>query len=216
MKNECYNKVTVAIADDHEVFRIGMKQLVNEMPNARLLFESQNGKDLIAKIPENIPDIIFIDINIPILNGIETARIIRKEFPTIKIVVLTASKEILHFKDMVKIGIQGFIHKSASKNDIITAINQINNGITYISNDLFDLISEIIINKANCDKLFSQREFEILQLICKGFETKEIANKLFLSQRTIEKHKSNMLEKTRTNNTIQLLLFSIRNNYLKI
>ncbi len=216
MKNDAHNKIAIAIADDHEIFRMGMKKLIDDMPNTKLIFESQNGKDLIDKIKGNIPDIIFMDINMPILNGIETTETIRRQYPSIKIIALTASKEPLYFKEMVRIGIQGFMSKTASQNDITTAINQVYNGITYISNDLFDLISETILNKDDNHSLFTQREFEILELICSGMDTHDIAKKLFLSHRTIEKHKSNMLEKSHTRNTAQLVIYAIKNKLITL
>ena len=205
--------ITIAIADDHELIRIGMKHLLSEIANVKLLFEASNGEELISQLSTHTPDIIFMDINMPIIDGLKATEIIRNQYPYIKIVVLTANKDTNCFQKMIKLGVQGFIHKTASAQEIRTAILQVHNGIRFISNDLFDIISEIIIGKEKpYDGLFSPREKEILELLCQGIDTKDIATKLFLSQRTIEKHKSNMMAKTTTNNTIQLILFAIKNN----
>lgn len=211
--NSKYTKV--CIADDHELIRLGMKCLLNDIPYVKLIFEASNGLELIEKIETNVPDIIFMDINMPILNGIDATTIIKKKYPQIKIIVLSAYKDPSCFKKMINLGIQGFINKSASINEIRTAINHINNGLKYISNDLFDLISETIVNIESITSILSKREIEILNLIYLGYDTKEIAKKLFLSQRTVEKHKYNMMIKTETSNAVQLIVFAIKNGIIK-
>ncbi|MGE0078933.1 MAG: response regulator [Bacteroidales bacterium] len=204
--------INIAIADDHEIFRLGMKHLLNEIPFVNLLIEASNGKDLLMKLEKSLPDIIFMDINMPILNGIDTTKIIKEKYPSIKIIALTAQKDIQRFKQMIKLGVNGFIHKSASASEIRASIFRIMNGASFISSDLFDTISKIVMGKEEENSIFSKRELEILELIYHGLETKEIANKLCLSQRTVEKHKSNMMSKTKTRNTVQLIIYAIKNN----
>lgn len=211
--NTC--KIKICIVDDHELFRIGMRSILNDIPNIKIIYEASNGIELLKKIETNLPDIIFMDINMPILNGIETTSIIREKYPNIKIIVLTAYNEASCFKKMVNMRIQGFINKSASKLEILTALNHVINGLTYISSDLFDIISEIIITKNNFSPHLSKREIEIIELLYQGLDTREIANNLYLSQRTIEKHKYNMMEKINVKNTVQLVVYAIKQGIIK-
>lgn len=215
MNNSNSNNIKVCIVDDHELIRLGMSCLLEKIKNVKLIFEASNGLELIEKIETNLPDVIFMDINMPVLNGIEATTIIKKKYPHIKIIVLTAYKDPISFKKMINLGIQGFINKSASINEIRTALSHINNGLKYISNDLFDLISESIVKKECISSIFSKREIEILDMIYTGYDTKEIAKKIFLSQRTIEKHKYNMMIKTETSNTVQLIVYAIKNGIIK-
>jgi len=215
LSNQKNSVIKICIAEDHELFRIGLRHVLNEIPNTKLLCEASNGLELIKSLKSHLPDIIFMDINMPVLDGIETTKQIREKYPNIKIIVLTAAKDASYFEQLVSMGIKGFILKSASANEIRTAIAQINNGVTYISNDLFDLISELITQKDKINTLLSKREIEILELISQGLNNKDIATKLFISQRTVEKHKYNMMAKTNTKNTVQLLVFAIKNNIIK-
>lgn len=208
--------INVAVADDHELFRIGMRYLFGEISGVNFLFDASNGKELLDMLGDSLPDIIFMDVCMPIMDGIEATAYIRSHYPSIKIVVLTSYDDRGNFEKMVKLGVNGFMLKSATALEIRTAIVQVIKGLTFISNDLFDLISKIVVSKKETvNTCLSKREKEILELIYLGMETRAIAEKLFVSQRTIEKHKSSMMAKTNTKNTVQLLIFAIKNKFIE-
>ncbi len=209
--------ISIAIADDHEIFRMGMKQLLGQMANIEFIFEAMNGQDFLNKIDTiGVPNLGIMDINMPILNGIETVKALKGKHVDTKIIALTSDKNTAHFVEMVKLNVHGFMLKTASAQEIQNAIQLVSNGAQYISNDLFDTITEAIADKNDKQSKFSRRETEILDLIGKGLDTKDIAKKLYISQRTIEKHKSNMMAKTNSHNNVQLILYAIRNGLISL
>ena len=155
-----------------------------------------------------------MDINMPLINGIEASRIILQEFPGIKILVVSMYGDEQYYNSVIENGVKGFILKDAENTELRAAVTAILNGKTYFSQEL---LLKLIRNRKNSEQIaLTQRERQVLELICQGFSSVEIAQKLFLSERTVDNHRANLLDKTGCRNSLSLVLYAFRNNLVDI
>ncbi len=207
-------KFKVVIADDHTLFREGLKLILEELEDIDVVADVANGKELIEITRELVPDLIIMDINMPQVNGVEASRVLLHEFPDIKILVVSMYGDEQYYNSVIENGVKGFILKDAENSELRDAVNDILRGKTYFSQEL---LLNLIRNRKNSDQIsLTQRESEILQLMCKGLNTTEIAAKLFLSERTVENHRANLLAKTGCRNSLSLVLYAFRNNLVDL
>lgn len=205
-------KYKVIIADDHTLFRQGLKLILEDMDDIRVVADVANGKELIQLVSVETPDLIIMDINMPIINGIEASKILLQNNPELKILVVSMYGEEQYYNSVIENGVRGFILKDADNSELRTAIKMILNGKSYFSQDL---LIKLIRNRQAAPKIvLTSREKEILGLICEGLSSSEIAEKLFLSERTIENHRANLLDKTGCRNSLSLVIFALRNNLI--
>jgi DNA-binding NarL/FixJ family response regulator len=213
-------KYRIIVVDDHEVFRMGLKLLLEKVSDVEVVNEASNGKEFLALLGQDTPDIVFMDINMPVLDGVEATKIALQRNPDLKIIALTTFGELEYFDKMIFAGVEGFMLKNAGFDDFRTAIEKVGKGGNYFSAELLmnfrrDVVSERIRQKKELPN-FTEREMEVLELICKGYSNNKIGEKLFISNRTVERHKSNLINKTETNNTINLILFAIRHKLVQL
>ncbi len=213
-------KYSIIIADDHTLFRNGLKGLLNSCPEFSVIGEAPDGKELLTLLETNSPDVILLDIDMPIMDGAEAAKCAIKDNPDIKIITLSMHSDQDYYFKMVSLGVKGFLLKSSSFDEVKLAITTVASGGSYFSQELLcDLVGSLkSIEKDEdgyCESL-SQRELEILLLICKGLSNNEIADKLYISKRTVDKHRANILSKTNSKNTANLVVYSIKNNLVEI
>jgi DNA-binding NarL/FixJ family response regulator len=207
-------KYRVIIADDHTLFRQGLKLILEDIVNIEVIADVANGKLLIEKSRELKPELIIMDINMPLINGIEASRILLQESPDLKILVVSMYGDEQYYNSVIENGVKGFILKDAENTELRAAVNSILNGKTYFSQEL---LLKLIRNRKNSDQIpLTQRERQILELICQGFSSVEIAQKLFLSERTVDNHRANLLDKTGCRNSLSLVLYAFRNNLVDI
>lgn len=207
-------KIKVFIADDHQLFRDGIKYILSESERFTTIGEASNGKELLEKMERITPDIILLDINMPIMNGIDAAREILKSNPNQAILVLSMYDSEEYYNAFIDMGVRGFLLKDSSNHELLSAMEKIIKGDSYFSQEL---LMKIIKNKDEGKDLhLTPRELDVLHLICKGFSNFEISEKLFISQRTVERHRANLLEKTESSNSIKLVLYAIRNNIVQL
>lgn len=207
-------KIKIFIADDHQLFRDGLKYILSETDNCIVVGEASNGKELIEKIDSINPDIILLDINMPVMDGLMATREILKKNPKQHILVLSMYDSEEYYNAFIDIGVKGFLLKDSSNQELLTAISKILKGDSYFSQQL---LMKIIKNKDEVENIhLTSREKEVLQLICMGASNFEISEKLFISQRTVERHRANLLEKTKSSNSIKLVLFAIKNNIVTL
>jgi len=209
----------IIIVDDHEFFRNGLKMVVNRLKYASVVGEASNGQEFIELQREKQADMVLLDLQMPIMNGIEASEIAIKEFPDLKIVILTMFDDEEYIDKMMDIGVHGFLLKNITKDLLDQALQSIAGGNSYYSPELWSYFGKKFSAKKREDKTelqFTKREKEILQLICDGLSNKEISEELFISERTVIGHKSNLLSKTNCKSTISLLSFAIKNKLVSI
>ena len=212
-------KLKICIVDDHEFFRNGLKMVINRLKYAKVIGEATNGKEFLDLLKQNEPDIVLIDIQMPIMNGIEATRLALEEFPDLKIVALTMFDDEEYVQSMIDAGAKGFLLKNITRDVLDHALQAIQAGKNYYSPELWDFFTKKVVREPKQDEeeiQFTRREKEILQLICDGLTNKEISDKLFISERTVIGHKSNLLSKTNCKSSVGLLSYAIRNKLVEI
>ena len=211
-------KIRIIIADDHQLFRNGLNILLNAFPEFEVVAEASNGEEFL-KILNNIKaDVALMDINMPEMDGIEATRKGLKLCPEINIIALSMYGEEEYYYKMVDAGAKGFLVKDSDISEVKDAILTVRKGGSYFSQDLLYHVIQKIKHRENESKSanLSKRETEILFKICEGLSNQEIAENLFISKRTVDKHRANLLGKTNSKNTASLILFAIRNKLIEI
>jgi DNA-binding NarL/FixJ family response regulator len=213
----------IIIVDDHKIFRDGLKFVINQMDDLEVIAEASNGKEFLSIIEKLDADIVLMDISMPQLNGIEATKSAIALKPEIKILVLSMFCDEEYYFQMVQAGVMGFVLKESGKDELEDAIRAVLNGETYFSQNL---LRDIIVNlhapgkqtkeQKEQDFNFTKRESEILKLICEGYSNNQIADKLFISIRTVEGHKSNLISKTGVKNTISLVMYALKKNLVNL
>lgn len=209
----------IIIVDDHSLFREGIKLLIENEGLGEVIAEAENGLVFLGLLETHKPDLVIMDIEMPVMGGLEATQKALKIRPELKILVLTMLNEKTNYIEMTNAGVVGFVLKTSGKQEFEKAINAISNGESYFSNDLLrqiifniNTIGEPTLYKSEPkEEKISAREKEVLQYFCEGLTASEIALKLFISVKTIETHRSSLLRKTNTKNTINLILFAIKN-----
>ena len=206
--------IKIAIVDDHKILREGLRVLLNHIPNVEVVFEADNGKDFVDGLALVTPDLVIIDINMPIMAGDEAVRLARLKLPDLKVIVLTMNTDEHYFNTMNKLGVDGYIIKESEYEELQHAISSVMKGGKYFSQTL--LVNLLNNRKPELSIKLSERDKEILQLLCKGLSAQEIADVLFISVRTVEKQRSLLLEKTESPNSISLVVYAIKNGLVSI
>lgn len=212
------DKLKIYIVDDHTLFREGLKFLLSNSEYILDVFEAENGKALMKDVLEINPDIILMDIEMPVMNGIETTRKVLEVLPEAKIIALSMYGNESYYSEMIDAGAKGFLLKNSKFDDVQNAIIDVYNGKNFFSPEILDAIVNNLIKKRNHKKNtdLTEREIEVLYNICKGLSNQEIAIKLFLSKRTIDKHRENILFKTHSKNTVELVIFAIKHKIFEV
>jgi DNA-binding NarL/FixJ family response regulator len=207
--------IRIIIADDHIIFRKGLRTILNEVTDFKVVAEATNGIELLEILKNQEAEVILLDIKMPEMDGLKAAEIIAKQYPEIKIIALTMHEEIGYFNQMIEAGAVGFLLKKTNKDELETAIKAVMQNENYYSQEFITSINKYAIpNKVSNIKL-SQREIEVLELVCKGYSNLEISKMLDLSQRTIDGHRSRLFEKTGAKNAPNLVLFAVKNGLIK-
>ena len=216
-------KIKIILVDDGVLFRKGIYFLLQREENIEILFEASNGDELIDYLKKNDahPDIILMDLKMPLLNGVEATKIIRKDFPEIKIIALTSYNTDSFISNMIKIGASSYLLKNATPTEMISTINQVFEKGFFYNETIFEIINRQNISNFKPKSQFTEislttREREVLELICQQMSAVEIAEKLFISTRTVEGHRNNLLLKTEAKNIAGLVVFAIQNNIVLI
>jgi DNA-binding NarL/FixJ family response regulator len=216
------NPIRIAIADDHVLFRKGMVSLLETESNIRIMLEAGSGRELIAQVKNIAVDIVLMDVAMPDMDGLEATRLLRELMPDLRIVMLSAHNEkdmILH---AIENGARGYLLKDSEPEELIDAVNTVmQNGFCF-NKDISHLLLKGIVEKEkfkssfNPQPQFSERELEVLQLICKEMTNTEIGEKIFLSSRTVEGHRQRIIEKIGARNTVGIVLYALKNKLVEI
>jgi DNA-binding NarL/FixJ family response regulator len=207
-------KTKVAIVDDHKILRDGLRLMIDNMDNVEIVIEASNGKEFIDRLQLVQPDLVIIDINMPVMGGKEAVSIVKSQYPDMKVLVLSMNNEEQYYKTMNNLGVDGFIVKESDYNELRHAIQVVIDGGKYFSQVL---LLRMVNNRDNSLNInLTNRELDVLRYLCKGLSANEIAEKLFISPRTVEKHRSDLLLRTGTPNSISLVIFAVKNGIVKI
>jgi DNA-binding NarL/FixJ family response regulator len=216
-------QVNVAIAEDQSLFRKGLKQLMDEyLQNIKIVMEAENGADLLNKLAlceEDLPHILLLDISMPLMDGIETFGHLRKKYPGMKVIVLSVHQEDRYVVKMIELGANGYLLKNAELAEVEKAILQVMEHDYYFNERMIASIKKGLRNRKDIElnsAKITSREKEILQLICEEKTAAEIATGLFISERTVEGHRNNLLQKTGAKNTAGLVIYAIKNQLVSI
>lgn len=212
------NKLKVYLVDDHTLFREGLKLLLSKLSLIGKIFEAENGRQFIDHLQELNPDIVLIDIEMPVLNGIRATQEALEINPDLKIIALSMYADENYYTSMIEAGAKGFLLKNSSFDQVKRAITDVTEGRSYFSPEIMDELIKNINRKKIIRKEteLTDREIEILFHICKGLSNQEIADRLILSKRTVDKHRENLLLKTSSKNTASLVIYAIRNGVIEI
>ncbi len=216
------DKYKLVLVDDHRLFLDSLKFVLQCDEHIEIVAEAYDGEHFLEILQENQPDLVLMDISMPGMDGIEATRRALSKYPELKIIALSMFSDEVYYRKMIEAGVKGFILKESESEELIRAIETVINGEYYFAKEILD---NVIVKfssrqpeeeKLPFEKQLSSRELEILQFICEGLSNKEIADKLSISQRTVEGHRSKILSKTEAKNSIQLLLYAIRNTLIEI
>ncbi len=216
-------KINIVITDDHLLFRKGLISLFSELSNIGKIHEASNGKELLSLLEKiQLPDVLLLDLKMPEMDGIEATDIIKRLYPKIKIIILSMEDDEQLILRLIEKGVNGYLLKNADPDELEKAIKDVTQKGYYfneiLSNLIFHNLSHYSSDKQrNTLKVeLTNREIQILELICKEYTSDEIAQKYNLSRRTIEGHRKNMLAKTGTKNMAGLIIFAIKEGIISI
>ena len=211
--------INVMIVDDHKMIREGLKRILEFEGEVQVIEEADNGQDCLNKLKTAKPDIILLDINMPVMNGIETLQSLKKKRKKYKVLMLTVHNEVEYLLKAVDIGIDGYLLKDADSNELKRAITSVSSGEKFIQPSLIPLLNSKLIardlDKEKLEKL-SSREIEVLKLVSVGMFNKEIGKKLDISERTVKNHMSNIFKKIECTDRTQAAVFAIRNGLVNV
>jgi DNA-binding NarL/FixJ family response regulator len=211
-----HEPTTILLADDHTIVRQGLANLLNSEPGFQVVGEAENGREAVKKVEELRPEVVIMDIAMPLLNGIEATRQIRKISPGTKLIILSMHSHDRYISELFSLGVSGYLLKESSRMDIVQAIRSAVNGNTYLSPSISRRVVEEYVSlkksppQETLYNRLSNREREVFQMLAEGHSTREIAGTLFLSPSTVKTHRANIMEKLEIENLSQLIQFAIR------
>lgn len=208
--------VRLALADDHQLVLDGLKSLIHEVPDFELVSDVTNGRDLCLVADNFKLDVVLVDIDMPIMNGMQATEIIKKKHPEIKVLVLTMHNEKGIIQKVLEVGADGYLLKNTNQHELIEAIRKVVRGEKYFSPEVTMSLasmtdgSKIKLQNFEIDTSLTDREIEILKMIAQGYSNKEIGDKLFISHRTVDTHRTNLMRKLDAKNIAALIRYAIR------
>ncbi len=208
--------IKIAIIDDHDLFREGIRLVLGQIEDFDVVFDTSDGSLFLEFLQHTIPDVVLMDINMPIIDGVETTEKSLEMRPELKIIALTMFADTTHYTQMINAGVKGFILKKSNKNELQHAITMVNSGGNYFSQEIIQKLAFQTINSNAGNDSLTSREMDILHWVCTGLTTHEIADKLFISAKTVEVHRNNILHKADVRNSAELIIWAVKNNYFSI
>jgi len=209
-------QIKIAIVDDHDLFREGIRLVLGQIEKFEVVFDTPSGILFLEFLQNSFPDVVLMDINMPVIDGIETTRKAIELQANLNVIALTMFSDTTHYTQMINAGIKGFILKKSNKYELQQAINTVYAGGNYFSQEILQKMAFRSVNFSNGTDQMTQRELEVLNLVCNGLTSQEISDKLFISIKTVEVHRTNIFQKSAVRNSSELILWAIKNNYFSI
>ncbi|MES2518221.1 MAG: response regulator transcription factor [Bacteroidota bacterium] len=213
------NPITVLLADDHDVVRKGMKMLLEDEEDVKVVGEASDGLDAIEKVGILLPNVVILDLTMPKMNGIEAAKVISTDYPSVKILIFSMHNNREYIINSVENGASGYLLKDTGKEELMRAIKVVSEGRKYFPPEISEVIIDELLAKTTVEvqddknrpifQKITPKEKQILGMIVQGYNSREIADKLFLSIRTVDNHRANMMKKTQAKNTADLVKMAI-------
>lgn len=209
--------IRVIIVDDHQIFLAGLQMILDSIPDVKVVASAQNGSQALSILKKQKADIIFMDIKMPDINGVQLTRMIKEKFPDILIIGLSMFSEIEYFNSMMDAGADGYLLKNTQEEELEKAIKEVMAGGTYMSKEFINVQNRMKSNKQHKLRFcISKREKAVLELICLGLTNNEIAKKLNISTYTVDGHRRNLIIKTGVKNTPSLVMFAVQNELITL
>jgi DNA-binding NarL/FixJ family response regulator len=212
--------IKVAIADDHKIFRKGVILSMRPYPNIKFVLEADNGEDLLSKIPEAAPDVVLCDLRMPVKDGIDTTKQITRDYPNIRVIILTMYEDERFVGHLMDCGAAGYLLKSTEPSEIKKAIMDVMNTGFFLN----PFVNKVLIKKnygkqkfnpnLSSEVVISDREKEVLTLVCMEFTASEIAGKMDISARTVEAIKDRLMERFGVKNSVGLVFYAMKNQLI--
>lgn len=214
-------KIKILVVDDHKIIRDGISSLLHDQPEYLVVAEASNGREALAVLAKTKIDIAIVDINMPVMNGIECTREINEKFEDTRVIALTMHSEEIYLTKMIEAGAVGYILKNLGKKELLSALSAVVEGKHYYSPEITLAVIKELTNPRKAKEQdakieLTAREMEVLELIVREHSNQEIADKLSISVRTVDAHRRNLLEKTRVRNTAGLVKYSINNKLFEL
>lgn len=210
-------KIKVALADDHQLFRSGLTALLKDLPDYEIIYEASNGTELLERISgKTKPDILLLDIKMPDKNGFEVVEFLKAHHPEIKIVVLSMFSDEPTVMKMIKAGVEGYILKDANQQEFIDALQTVSENEVYYSKSINKVIQKSFAKRPIAGVQLNDNEIQFLKLLCQQLSNKEIADKMCLSVRTIDGYRDQLFEKLQVKSRVGLVLYAIKNKIVDL
>lgn len=209
----------IVLVDDHSLFRNGLRGLLEHCAGCRVVGEAGSGEEFLAMLPALEADVVFMDFAMPGIDGAQTTERALVQRPDLRIITLSMFGEESYYTRMLEAGARGFLLKDSDMGDVIEAVETVSAGGSYFSPQLLASLAGRMRTREfgdMPDEQLSSREREILVAVCRGLSNQEIADELFISKRTVDKHRANILEKTGCKNTASLVVYAIRNGIVEL
>ncbi len=214
-------KIKLFLVDDHEIVRDGLKSLLGNEEEIAIIGEAASGKEFFEFINNEVPDILLLDISLPDMSGIDIAKKLNETNPELGILILSMFTDEDFVINAIKVGARGYLPKNSKKDELINAIKTVYEGGEYYPAEISRIIARSYINRVKNDdagliELLTEREREVMLFVVEGLSNSEIADKLFISVRTVETHKTRILQKLQLKSTVELVKFAIKNKIIKV
>lgn len=208
-------EIKIALVDDHALFRNGLRGLIDGRHGCRVVAEASDGAEFLESSDALAADVVFMDIAMPILSGDKATTLALERNPNLKVICLSMFGDEKYYSRMVEAGAKGFLLKDSSIEEVFAAIKAVMNDEEYICQDVMQALSGAMRRNEETE-ILSEREIDVLLGICRGLSTQEIADSLYISKRTVDSHRANILEKTGSKNTASLVVYAIKHNLVEI
>lgn len=217
-------KISLALVDDHHLVRDGIKSLIEGVEHIDVVIEASNSDELLAKLEEVEPQIAIVDISLPGLSGIEITKTLGSRYPNIKVIILSMHTTQEFIFNAIKAGAKGYLPKNITQTELVDAIEGVNAGNEYFSKEISEIILKNYLKQIkNPDRVdeyqeqkLTSRESEILKLVAEGYSNQLIADKLYISVRTVESHKNHIMQKLELSSTVELVKYALKNKIIDI
>ncbi|MDX5346442.1 MAG: response regulator transcription factor [Hymenobacteraceae bacterium] len=215
--------IKVVLVDDHRIIRKGISALFDRESGIEVIGDASNGKELVVLLEQKVPDVVLLDIHLPEMDGLQTTKYLKDNYPEVNVLVLTTDDDESYVYKFLKAGAMGYILKNVDKEELVFAVQTVARNRNYLCTEISLNLLEKVCSKTSFRRKFqersngefSKREMEVLLLIAEGYTNAEIAEKLFTSRRTIETHRQHLLDKTQAKNTAALISYAFTKGVIK-